>query len=163
MINKPKSQKTNGQQLKTMKTLKFTTQINAPKEKVWNVLWGKESYKAWTKAFAEGSDVKTDWNEGNSVWFTDGSDCGMYSIIDKKIPNKQMTFKHLGILKDGKELPPDDKANSWSGGIEDYQLSEQNGITTVNVALDSTDEHKDYFEESFPKALNIVKKLSEQS
>ncbi|MEZ4792318.1 MAG: SRPBCC domain-containing protein [Gelidibacter sp.] len=146
-----------------MKTLKFTTKINAPKEKVWGVLWGKESYKAWTKAFAEGSDVKTDWKEGSSVWFTDGKDSGMYSIINKKVPNEQMTFKHLGMLKDGKELPNDETTESWSGAIEDYQLKEQNGITNVEVSVDITEEHKDYFDKTFPKALNIVKELSEQS
>lgn len=145
-----------------MKTLKFNTKINAPKEKVWEVLWGKESYKAWTKAFAEGSNVKTDWKEGSSIWFTDGSDSGMYGVIDKKVPNKQMTFKHLGILKDGKELPLDDKTESWSGSIEDYQLNETNGVTDLNVSLDSTDEYGDYFDKTFPKALNIVKELSEK-
>ena len=146
-----------------MKTLKFNTKINAPKEKVWEVLWGKESYKAWTKAFAEGSDVKTDWKEGSSIWFTDGSDSGMYGVIDKKVLNKQMTFKHLGILKDGKELPLDDKTESWSGSIEDYQLNETSGVTDLKVSLDSIDEYGDYFDKTFPKALNIVKELSEKN
>ncbi|MEZ4803077.1 MAG: SRPBCC domain-containing protein [Gelidibacter sp.] len=146
-----------------MKTLKFTQKINAPKERVWDVLWGKDSYKAWTKAFAENSDVKTDWQEGSTVWFTDGTDCGMYGKIAKNNPNKQMTFKHMGMLKDGKELPIDDKTESWSGSIEDYQLNESNGVTELNVSLDSTDEHKDYFNKTFPKALGIVKELSEQS
>ena len=146
-----------------MKTIKFNTKINAPKEKVWGVLWGAESYRAWTKPFAEGSDVKTDWKEGSTIWFTDGKDSGMYGVIDKKVPNVQMKFKHLGMLKDGKELPIDKQTESWSGSIEDYQLTENNGVTEVSVSLDSTEEHKDYMEKTFPQALQIVKELSEKS
>lgn len=35
-----------------MKVLKFSTEINAPREKVWEVLWKEGSYKKWTKVFS---------------------------------------------------------------------------------------------------------------
>jgi len=146
-----------------MKTLKFTQKINAPKERVWDVLWGDDSYKAWTKPFSPDSNVKTDWQEGSSVWFTDGKESGMYGVINKNVPNEQMTFKHLGMLKDGKELPTDETTESWSGAIEDYQLKEQNGVTNLEVSVDTLDDHQDFFDDSFPKALGIVKDLSEKN
>ena len=43
-----------------MEKMNFSIDINAPKEKVWNVLWDDDSYRKWTSAFAEGSYAKTD-------------------------------------------------------------------------------------------------------
>ncbi len=144
-----------------MKTLNFSVKINASKEKVWDILWNDNNYPKWTSVFAEGSKAVTDWQEGSSILFTDGSDCGMYSRIEKKVPNKQMTFKHLGMVKDGVEQPVDDASKSWSGSIENYLLEEQNGITEVKASVDVTEEHLDYFQKTFPKALDKVKELSE--
>jgi len=144
-----------------MKTLKYSIKINAPKEKVWDVLWSKEMYPKWTSVFAKDSNAISDWKEGSSILFTDGKGNGMYSIIEKKVQNKQMTFNHIGVLKDGEELPFDDKTKSWTNSIEDYQLEEVKGITTLKVSMDTLDEYSDYFAETFPKALKKVKELSE--
>ena len=52
-----------------MEKMNFSVSINAPKEKVWNILWDAESYKKWTAAFTEGSDVVTDeWKEGSRFY-----------------------------------------------------------------------------------------------
>ena len=49
-----------------MQKIIFSTTINAPKEKVWEVLWDLDAYRAWTKAFSESSAVQTDyWKEGS--------------------------------------------------------------------------------------------------
>ncbi|MEO6348275.1 MAG: SRPBCC domain-containing protein [Aquaticitalea sp.] len=145
------------------KTLNFLIKINAPKEKVWGILWSKDTYPKWTTVFAEGSDDSSDWKEGSSILFTDGKGSGMYSSIERKVQNKQMTFKHLGVLKDGVEQPIDEPTQSWSGCIEDYQLEETNGVTELKVRLNSMVEYLDYFQDKFPKALQKVKELSEQS
>ncbi len=36
-----------------MQKIKFSTTINAPKEKVWEILWNLDAYRKWTTAFAE--------------------------------------------------------------------------------------------------------------
>jgi len=38
-----------------MNNLQFTIDINAPKEKVWDVMLTKETYDQWAGAFQEGS------------------------------------------------------------------------------------------------------------
>jgi len=43
-----------------MERINFSISIDAPKEKVWNVLWNDSSYRKWTSVFAEGSSVVTD-------------------------------------------------------------------------------------------------------
>ena len=89
-----------------MNTLHFKTNINAPKEKVWKILWDDKTYREWTSAFMEGSYAESDWKEGSKICFLAPGGSGMFSIIEKKIPNEQMTFKHLGEIKEGKEETP---------------------------------------------------------
>ena len=77
-----------------MQRREFEIQINAAKEKVWNVLWNDASYKKWAAAFAEGSHAETDWKEGSKVLFMDSNGSGMVSKIKKKEENKYMSFEH---------------------------------------------------------------------
>jgi hypothetical protein len=139
-----------------MTPLKFLTKINAPKEKVWSTLWNDITYRQWTAAFALGSHAVSDWNEGSKIKFLDGKGEGMHSINDKKVTDQQMTFKHMGYIKNGVET-----ISGWAGSKENYFLSEANGVTELNVTLEAPEEFKKYFEEGFPKALDIVKQISE--
>jgi uncharacterized protein YndB with AHSA1/START domain len=41
-----------------MEKLAFKVIIEAPKERVWNIIIGKETYPIWTAEFCEGSMVK---------------------------------------------------------------------------------------------------------
>jgi hypothetical protein len=144
-----------------METLHFTVNINAPKEKVWTCLWQDENYRKWTSAFFEGSHAVSDWKEGSKILFLSPSGEGMYSTIDKLVPNEFMAFKHHGIVKDGKEQPMDEETKKWSGAMETYDLKENNNQTEVTVRVDITEDHKDYFLNAFPKAMNILKELAE--
>ncbi|MEO6540890.1 MAG: SRPBCC domain-containing protein, partial [Ferruginibacter sp.] len=144
-----------------LKKVNFSIDINAPKEKVWNALWDNENYKTWTTAFSEGSHAVSDWNEGSKILFLDGKGSGMYSTIAKKTVNEQMSFRHIGEVKDGKEQPLDEKTKAWSGGLETYTLKESDGITTVTVDLDVPGDFMDYFTTTFPKALQAVKEIAE--
>ena len=52
-----------------MTTLEFKIEINAPKEKVWDILWNDATYKQWTSVFCEGNYVVSDWKEGSKIHF----------------------------------------------------------------------------------------------
>jgi uncharacterized protein YndB with AHSA1/START domain len=146
-----------------MEKIKFSTQINAPKEKVWKTLWDDANYRKWTTAFCEGSYAETDnWKEGTEVKFLDPNGSGMISRIAVNRPNEFMSFQQLGEVKDGVEDRTSDKVKEWAGGTENYTLRESNGVTTLDIEMDITDEYKDMFKEMWPKALEQVKKLSEQ-
>ena len=144
-----------------MKTLHFSIQIKAPAEKVWKTLWDDATYSRWTAAFCEGSYVVTDWNEGSRILFLSPGGEGMFSTIDKKIPNKFMAFKHLGVVKEGKEQPADEESEKWTGAMETYTLEEKNGVTDVIVSVATTDGFEQHFNDMFPKALENLKTLSE--
>ncbi len=139
-----------------MKTIKFTTKINAPKEKVWDTLWNDATYRQWTSVFSNDSHAVSDWKEGSNIQFIDGKGDGMFSIIVKKIPNQQMSFKHLGELKNGVEEKKD-----WAGAMENYFLSEKNGVTELTIEMDSNEEFEKYFSETFPKAVELIKEIAE--
>ena len=73
-----------------------------------------------------------------------------------------MFFKHLGMVKKGVEQPLDEETKKWSGCMENYTLQESNGSTELTVEVDISEEMHAYFEEHFPKALEVVKTLSEK-
>lgn len=145
-----------------MEKINFSTDINASREKVWEMLWNLDAYRAWTSAFTEGSYAKTDnWKEGSKVLFLDPKGSGMVSMVAANKPNEYMSFKHLGEVKDGVEDTTSDSVKAWAGATENYTLKGDNGTTTLSVDMDITDEYKEMFEKMWPKALEKVKALAE--
>jgi uncharacterized protein YndB with AHSA1/START domain len=140
-----------------MVKLNFTVDINAPKEKVWKTLWEDQSYRQWTSVFMEGSHAKSDWQEGSKIEFLTPKGDGMFSTIHKKVDNSQMVFKHLGEIKDGVETISD-----WGEVYESYFLTEKNAGTELRVELDTTEDFQQYFHDTFPKAMALVKQLAEK-
>ena len=140
----------------------FKIEINAPREKVWDVLWNDETYPKWTNVFCEGTYAESDWKEGSKIHFLSPNGEGMNSIIDRKIDNEYMAFKHLSELKHFKEMPIDDAAQEWTGAMETYKLTQQNNSNTVlEVKMDTVEKYAEYFNNTFPKGLEMVKQLSE--
>jgi hypothetical protein len=147
-----------------MEKHEFRITIDAPKEKVWQTLWNKPTYEAWTSAFSEGSTVKTDnWKKGSKVLFLDGQGSGMVSQVDENIPYSFMSFRHLGEVKDGVEDTTSEKVAGWAGVTENYTLKEDNGKTEVLVEMDINDEFAEMFKNIWPKALNNLKELAEKN
>ncbi|MFA9186887.1 SRPBCC domain-containing protein [Flavobacterium sp. FBOR7N2.3] len=144
-----------------MERLEFTIRIKATAEKVWSVLWNDETYRKWTSAFCEGSYAVSDWNEGDKIHFMSPNGEGMNSIIETKIPNEYMAFKHIGEIKDFKELPIDEETKKWSGYMETYKLNPDGEFVILTSMVDVIEKHIDYFKEAFPKGLEKVKELAE--
>ncbi len=140
-----------------METHQFTIIINAPRNVIWHALWADTYYRQWTSAFCEGSYAESNWNEGDEIKFLSPGDNGMYSIIDKKEEPSVMSFKHFGEIKNNEKLPP----ASWSGGTEQYRLTEKEGQTELVVEIDLVDEMKDYFLKTFPLAMEKLKAIAE--
>jgi hypothetical protein len=153
-----------------MEKMHFKVLINAPRERVWETLWGDDTYPAWTAPFvegmgeasAEGSKAITDWKEGSKVLFLGGSGEGMVSRIDRLVPNEFMGFKHLGTVKNGVEDTDSEEAKNWSGAMEEYTLKTVGNQTELTVDMDMTDDFKDYFNNTWPKALARLKEIAEQ-
>jgi len=95
--------------------------------------------------------------------FLDGKGAGMVSKVAANKPNEYMSFKHLGEVKDGIEDTSSEKVKGWSGAMENYTLKEAGGKTELAVEMDITDDFKDFFLNTWPKALEQVKNLSENN
>lgn len=144
-----------------MKKEHYSAAIKAPKEKVWETLWGKETYPKWTAVFSEGSTAVTDWQEGSKVLFLDGKGEGMVSKIAKRKDNEYLSIHHLGMVTGGKEITEGPEIEAWAGAEENYTLSEEGGVTKLDVDMDVTDDMSGYFRDTWPKALEKLKELSE--
>jgi len=144
-----------------MLRLTFATTIPAPKEEVWRIMLADETYRQWTSAFEEGSYAVTDWKEGSKALFLTPAGDGMVSRIVAHQPNEFLSIKHLGCVKNGVEETESAEGQGWAGALENYTLREVDGLSTLTVEIDVKDEYKDYFKESWPKALSRLKEISE--
>ena len=139
---------------------RYKTTLNAPKERVWETLWGKETYPKWTAAFSEGSKVETDWKEGSKVLFLNAENEGMISRIQQKKENEKMVFRHLGMIdKNGKEDFDSEAVKGWEGAEEIYLLKDVNGKTELSVEMDMGEEQEKYFDDVWPKVFRDLENL----
>ncbi|PBJ11746.1 SRPBCC domain-containing protein [Flavobacterium sp. ACN6] len=145
-----------------METLEFKIRIKASAEKVWSVLWNDETYRKWAGVFYEGSYAVSDWKEGDKVQFLGPDGGGMNSIIETKIPNEYIAFKNAGEIKDFKEQPLNEESKQWLGAMETYRLIQDDEFIDLICQVDVVEQHLDYFKNAFPKALEIIKELSEK-
>jgi hypothetical protein len=147
-----------------MKTLQFTKEIKAPAQKVWDTLWNEATYPKWTYAFnpAGESMMQSDWKVGGRTLFSDRKGNGMISTIKIKNEPYDIVFEHLGEIMNGVEDTTSEKVKSWAGCLEEYHLSENNGITTLKASVQAAEEWEDMMNNGFAKGLEEVKRLSEQ-
>jgi L-rhamnose mutarotase len=145
-----------------MTRLTFSTTINAPKELVWRTMLEDETYRKWTSVFQEGSYAVTDWKPGSKALFLAPNGSGMVSRIAEHRQNEFLSLEHVGIVKDGVEDTASDEVRQWAGAHENYTLRENAGLVTLTVDMDTTDEHRKYFEDTWPEALAALKDLSER-
>lgn len=144
-----------------MEKLQFKIQINAPREKVWNVMLEDETYRKWTEAFHPGSYAVTTWEKGTPAKFLGPDGNGMISRIADNIPIEFISIEHLGMIQNGVEDTTSDAVNAWAGAMENYTLKDKDGGTEVTVDMDSDEEYSGMFNDMWPKALQKVKELSE--
>lgn len=151
-----------------MKKMEFSIEINAPKEKVYNLMLGLEdikTYEHWTAEFNPTSTYEGSWEKGSKIYFigTDenGNRGGMVSEIAENIPGRFVSIRHNGILKGETEITEGPEVDSWAGGLEDYKFEEHKGVTTLTISMDTPQDHADFFYNTYPKALNRLKDLAE--
>lgn len=82
----------------------------------------------------------------------------MSSHIEKLIENEHMVFAHQKEIKNGIE-----RDSAWEGAKEIYYLrKEKDTRTELQVIVDITAAMEDYFKDVFPRALTLIKQISEQ-
>lgn len=153
-----------------MKKINLNIHINAPVEKVWDIVIGDATYREWTAVFCPGSYFKGDWSKGSKILFlgpdpeaqTEGAEGGMVSEIAEHIPHTFISIKHNGYIKNGIEDTESDAVKAWAPSFENYSFEAQDGGTKFTLDMDATDEYYDFFMETWPKALEKIKEISER-
>lgn len=152
-----------------MQKLQFKKEINASAQKVYETMLGlkdKASYEYWTATFNPTSTYEGSWNKGSKILFVgideNGKKGGMISEIAVHKPAHFISIRHYGFLDGNTEVTTGEQVEKWAGGHENYSFQENNGITTVTVDMDTIDEYLDYFNTTYPKALDKLKEISEQ-
>ncbi len=146
-----------------METIRFSTHINESREKVWDIMLGKETYVEWAKAFGPGSHYVGDWNEGSDIQFLGaGSQMGMASMIKESRKPEFVSIQHVGLVKDGVVDTASDDAKKWVPALENYTFKEVDGGTELSVSLDVIPEHKAMLEPLWLEALKLLKELAEK-
>jgi uncharacterized protein YndB with AHSA1/START domain len=146
-----------------MPKIKKTIEINASKEKVWEVLTEDRYTKIWYAEFHEGSHAITDWKVGSKAVFTDGSGNGIIAKITKNDPTEILSMEYSGMLINGKEDYESEMACGVAGGSETYIMLEKEGVTTLDVEADMNDEMYDMMSGLWEKAFAKLKELAEQN
>jgi uncharacterized protein YndB with AHSA1/START domain len=142
-----------------MEKMQFVIEINAPKEIVWDTLWQDETFRQWAGIIDPGTYMVGELAEGNEIQFISAENgYGVTSLIEKLTVNDFLLLKHRADTQDiGKQL----REEEWTGGEESYSLTEKGGVTTLTAAFDVPLEMKEYFTDTYSKALEQVKMLAE--
>ncbi len=143
-----------------MKRVKFSIEIEASKEKVWNTLWDDKTFRIWANIIDEGTYLKGIMKEGNEIEFISSvNGYGVTSLIEKLNLNEFVLFRHSS---DTKEVGKKERKKEWTGGMESYSLIEKGNITLLIVESDIPIELEELFKDRIPKSLDCIKSLSEK-
>lgn len=145
---------------KIMKEIQFLIEIKASKERVWASLWDEKNFLIWANIIDQGTYMKGIMKEGNEIEFISSvNGYGVTSLIEKLNLNKFVLFRHGA---DTKESGQQEREKEWTGGTESYSLSEKDGVTTLIVKTEVPQEQEETFKIRFPRALEVIKTLSEK-
>ena len=146
--------------------LKFSTSIQALVTDVYEKMLDEKTYREWTKAFNAESQYVGSWKKGSMIRFIGvdekGQRGGMVSRVKENMPSKFLSIEHLGIIQGDKEIMSGQGVEEWAGALENYKFIADGKKTLVEVSMDANQEFKSYFSETWPKALELLKKICEK-
>jgi uncharacterized protein YndB with AHSA1/START domain len=150
------------------KTIKKSIEINAPKEKVWNVLFTQPTASQWCGVFMGDSDshggsvVEGDFSLNNLMTFKDGKGDGMREKVVQLKPMELLRMQVVSSFQNGVEDTSSDEFKKWKDGYEEYVLSDKDGNTLVSIENKLPESYVDMFSTLWDKALAKVKELAEK-
>jgi len=150
-----------------MEKMHITTVINAPKERVWDLMLGDATYREWTTVFSPGSYYKGNWEEGSKMLFlgpnpADGTEGGMVSRVKENRLYEFISLEHQGMINNGVEDTTSDAIKDWAGAHENYTFTEKDGGTELTIDMDIVESEKDSMEKAWKEALVKLKEMAER-
>ncbi|MCU1445772.1 SRPBCC domain-containing protein [Cryobacterium sp.] len=149
-----------------MKTLHFSTKIDAPAEVVSETMLGDAGYRQWTSVFSPGSYFEGSWLPGSEIRFLGDSDDtqpmgGLVGVVAEHRPHEFVSIEYTGLIMNGEVDTESEYAQKFRGTHENYTFTETDGVTTLIVDLDVDEEEADMFEDMWPRSLDKLSELAE--
>ena len=142
-----------------MNEMTFSVDIDALKQKIWNVLWQDETFRQWAGVIDPGTYMVGELKQGSKVQFISAENgYGVTSLVDKMVEGEYVLLKHSA---DTQESGARSREDEWTGGSESYTLVGGGNATTLILMCDVPNEMKEYFDDAYPKALQKLKELAE--
>ncbi|RFS15191.1 SRPBCC domain-containing protein [Emticicia sp. C21] len=145
-----------------MKTIKKSIEIDAPKEKIWDVLTQDSYTRDWLAIFSPGSFAQTDWQLGSKVTFADHTGSGIFGRIITHEPCELLSIEYDGVLNDNEEDFESKEAQLFKGAHETYRLSSKESKTLLDIESDMSESGFESMSEAWDKALLKIKSLAEE-
>jgi uncharacterized protein YndB with AHSA1/START domain len=147
--------------------LRYSVSIQRRPEDVMAAMISEPGYKYWTSAFNESSHYEGSWEKGKRIssvgMDANGKKGGMISSIKELIPGKFLSIEHTGLIENGEEITNRADVEKWKGMLENYYFRPVNELTEVTIEMGSIEGFDDYFNKTWPVALNRLKSYCENS
>ncbi len=148
-----------------MRTLTHTITINAPRERVAEIMLAPRTYEQWTTVFDPTSCYEGDWSVGSVMKFLStepatGRIQGMVARVREHRPAEYVSIEHYAMIIGGVEVPHEGGAT----GLENYTFTEVPNGTLLTIEMTNVpDEYVDMFNDQWPRALLKLKALVESN
>ncbi len=148
-----------------MKQLTYEIDIKAPKQAVWDVMLGDETFRDWASEFMPGTHYEGDWEQGSRIAFVAPDEAGkLGGIVGRVIESRPPSYvcvEYYGLIEDGDEVTSGEDVDAWIGATESYTLDERDGVTNVTVQMEVTPDDIEEMDKAWPMALQRLKELAE--
>ncbi|MEO6148645.1 MAG: SRPBCC domain-containing protein [Mucilaginibacter sp.] len=144
-----------------MGAIKKSVSINAPAERVWDVLVKDELNRQWFAVFSKDTYADTDWKQGSRVSFLDGSGMGITGKLTTVEVYKTIAIDYDGVIADGKPDYESKGALEMQGSREIYRLASADGITLLDVELEMPEQYTGMMLEMWDKGIIKIKEIAE--
>jgi uncharacterized protein YndB with AHSA1/START domain len=146
-----------------MKKLESKIDIAATPKKVWDTMTGPETYREWVNAAWPGSYYEGNWKQGENIRFLSPGQGGTLATIVECKPHELIRAKHVAVINpDGTEDRDSETAKGWIGTTETYRFVDHNGKTELRAEMSTNPEWEKMFADSWPKAFDKLKEISER-
>lgn len=146
-----------------MEDLRFSIDVNASAQHVWNLMLDLDTYQQWTGAFHEGSTYEGSWNKGDEIRFLgpneDGTSSGLLGIIVENRAHEFVSIRYLGDIEHNVE----NRDGPGVGLHESYSFSQTEGVTTLVVEIELPDEWAEDMRAMWSNAIITIKQMAEQA
>ncbi|MFT3734463.1 MAG: SRPBCC domain-containing protein [Rhodocyclaceae bacterium] len=149
--------------MSSVRRIQFSTTIHSPPATVWRVMTSPESYRRWAAAFMEGCYFEGSWEQGAKIRFLAPPGDGMVSEIAENRTNQFISIRHLGFTTQGVEDTTSEAIRSWLPAYENYTFVAVPEGTKLVVDLDVASDFEQDMKDAWPKALDLIKQLSERA